>query len=204
MSQQVQELIDKIKSEGVEAARQETERIVQEARNKAQHILAEAKQKAERMTAEASQDIKKLKESTEMSLKQSSRDTVLSLRARLEEILKKIVYQEVADALKPDQLAEILERVMEKALHQKAEVASIEVALNAKDLEQLKKSFIAKLQKKIKEPINFKASDDIASGFTISFDGGKSSFDFTDESLAKYLGQFLNAQVAALVKEAHA
>ena len=57
------------------------------------------------------------------------------------------------------------------------------------------------LKKKVKEPIVFKTSDEISKGFTISFDGGKSSFDFTDESLAQYLGRFLNSQVAQLVKD---
>ena len=62
--------------------------------------------------------------------------------------------------------------------------------------------FIAKLKKELKQPIQFESDDDMETGFAISYDSGKSSFDFTDKSLAKYLSQYLNARVAELVKEA--
>ena len=78
---------------------------------------------------------------------------------------------------------------------------NIEVTLNADDLKKLKDGFIAKLQKEIKQPITFKSSDGISSGFTISFDDGKSCFDFSDASLIEYLGSYLNAKVAALLSE---
>lgn len=201
MSQQVQELIDKIKTEGVEAAATEANKITQNAKNEANKIVDDAKRKAEQIIQEAKQETKKLRESTEMSLRQSSRDMLLSLRKNIESILNRIIHEEVSASLKPEQLAEIISRVIEKALEQNMEIASVEVALHKKDLDHLTKGTLVKLQKRLKEPIEFKASDDVGGGFTISFDGGKSSFDFSNESLAQYLCSFLNTQVAKILKE---
>jgi hypothetical protein len=46
-----------------------------------------------------------------------------------------------------------------------------------------------------------RSADNIRAGFTISFDQGKSCFDFTDESLAEFLGQYLNEHVTKILKE---
>ena len=201
MSYQVQELIDKIKTDGVEAASAEAKEIKQTAKNEAKRIIEEAELKARQMIADADQETKKMRESAEISLKQSSRDMLLSLRKKIETILNRIIHEEVSGSLKSEQLAELIGLVIEKALDQKEEFDAVQVALSKNDLEHIEKGFVAKLQRKLKEPIEFKASDDIGGGFTISFDGGKSSFDFSDESLAQYLSRFLNSQVAKIVKE---
>ena len=142
-----------------------------------------------------------MRSSAEMSLKQSSRDMLLSLRQSIESVLGRIIHEEVSGALKADQLAEVLVHVIDKALDQKTDIAAVEIVMTKKDKDHLEKSLLSKLQKKIKEPITFKSSDDLSGGFTISFDSGKSSFDFSDVSLAQYLGNFLNAHVARIVKE---
>jgi V/A-type H+-transporting ATPase subunit E len=201
MSYQVQELIDKIKTEGIEAASSEAAQIKQNAQKEARRIVDEAQSHARQMVADAQQEIKKMRASAEMSLKQSSRDMLLLLRKRIEAVLNRVVHEEVSGALKPEQLIELIAVVIDKAMEQKSSFDVVDVSVNKKDLEHLQKGMIAKLQKKIKEPIEFKASDEISGGFTISFDGGKSSFDFTDHSLAQFLGQFLNTQVARIVKE---
>jgi len=201
MSQQVQELIDKIKSEGVQAAEDKAREIENQAKDQAQSIIADSKRQAEQIIVEAKQEVKKMQESTRMALKQSSRDMLLSLRKEIEQTLQKIITTQVSDTLTSENLATILEAVIQKFIEDKASDSEIVVNLNPEDLEQLKSGFIAKLQKQLKQPIKFRSSDDIGKGFSISFDAGKSAFDFTDASLAEQLGSYLNTQVADLVKE---
>lgn len=201
MSQHVQELIDKIKNEGVQAADQKAKEIEDQANKKAEEILANANREAEQIIVNAKEEVKKMQESTHMALRQSSRDTLLSLRKEIENTLHKIINNEVSDALTSDTLAEIIAAVAKGQSDGKSS-DDIIVSLNNKDQEKLKSGFMSKLQKQVKQSIKIQSSDDIGKGFTISFDSGKSSFDFTDESLAEYLGTFLNAQVADLVGEA--
>ena len=72
--------------------------------------------------------------------------------------------------------------------------------MSPKDLKELRDGFLAQLQKQFKCPVHFQASEDIGKGFTVSFDQGKSSFDFSQEALAEYLSVYLNEELAALVK----
>lgn len=198
MSQQVQELIDKIKSEGIQTAEQKAKEIEASTKAKADQIIAGAEAKAQQLIVDAKEEIKKMQESTQMALKQGSRDTILSLRKEVENILHQVIAQEVSAALSAEALANILTVVVKDYLGSKD--GDVQISLNDKDAKALKDGFLAKLQKQIKGEIKLQASGDVGRGFTISFDKGKSSFDFTDESLAQYLSNFLNAEIAALLK----
>ncbi len=201
MSQQVQELIDKIKSEGVHAAKQEADEIVKQAQDQAGQIRDNAKVASDQLLQNAREDIKKMQESTHMALKQASRDMLLALRNEIANMLTKIISSEVKDSLSSDQLASIVSEVIKGSSQEDRSTADIHVIVNTKDVKKLEESFVAKLQKQVKSKIKLKASDDIDKGFTISYDAGKSSFDFTDESLAQFLSQYLNSQVSDLLKE---
>jgi len=202
MSQQVQELIEKIKSEGIEAGQKQADDIIKEAQNKAASVIKDSKNQAQQLVLQSQEEIKKMKEAANKALQQASRDALLSLRKEIENTLKKLVYREVGASLSGQPLAEILKTVIQQTLSAAKEGPDIQFVLSPRDLDQLKNGFLTELQKELKNPIHFQSSGDISGGFTVSFDSGKSSFDFTDESLAAYLGIFLNAQVAAIVKEA--
>jgi V/A-type H+-transporting ATPase subunit E len=200
MSQQVQELIEKIKTEGMRAADQKAQEIEQQAQKNALKIIEEAKHEAQQVIARAKQETQKIQSSTQTSLKQASRDMLISLRKEIGRILQRIVAAKVSDVLTTQNLASLITEVAKKAVEDNP--AGLDVSVSAKDLQELQEGFLAQLQKEIKKPILLKASDDIGKGFVISFDQGKSNFDFTDVGLADYLGSYLNEQVAALLKEA--
>ncbi len=202
MSQQVQELIEKIKTEGLQAADQKAQEIEGEAQKNAQKIIEGAKKEAQQLIVQAKQEAQKMQASAQTSLKQASRDMLISLRKEVGGILQKIVAAKVGDVLTTQHLASIITEVAKKAVDGNQAAGGLEVAVSAKDLKELQEGFIAQLQKELKKPILLKASDDIGKGFVISFDQGKSSFDFSDVGLADYLGAYLNEQVAALLKEA--
>lgn len=202
MSQQIQELIEKIKKEGVQAADEKARHIEGQANLDAQRILAEANGQAKQIIAAANAEARRVQESTQMALKQAARDTLLALRQEIETMLGKIVQAETGAALSAEHLAEILTDMIKKFFDAQTAPGGIVVSLNPGDLKALEEHFIAKLQKQIKNAIRLQPADDLAKGFTISFDGGKSCYDFSDASLAQFLSTYLNARVAALVQEA--
>lgn len=200
MSQQVQELIDKIKLEGVQAADQKAKAIEEQAQKKAQGILNEADKRAQELLARAEENIKKKQEASRLALQQASRDTLLSLKTEIQKLLQKIVTTQVADALTTQKLADIIAEISLRAIEAKPVDSGIEIALNPKDLKEVRDGFIAKFQKQLQQPVEFKAAEDVGKGFTISFDRGKSSFDFSQEALAEYLSLYLNEEMASLLK----
>ncbi len=200
MSQQVQELINKIKKEGTEAAESEASTIKERAQADADKIISEANARAEQIVNDANAQAEKAKESGQMALKQASRDVLLSLRKEIDALLQKIIAEEVKESLSAENLANIIGNVAEAS--QKSD--NVVATLSAKDRKALEDGFIAKLQKKIKGSITFESSGDVAGGFTISFDGGKSCFEYTDKALAEYLSSHLNEQLTQILKEAGA
>ena len=202
MPQQVQELIDKIKIEGVQAADEKAKKIEEKAQTDAQKVITDANGRARQIIADATSQAKRIQESAQIALKQAARDTLLALRGEIENVLGKVISAQVSDALSPDQWAEILGEVIKKFVEAKLAEGDILVSLNSKDLAKLNDGFLAKLQKQIKNSIKLQSRDDLAKGFTISFDEGKSYFDFSDASLAEYLSTYLNTQLAALIQDA--
>mgnify|MGYP001562799493 FL=1 len=200
MSQQVQELIDKIKTEGLAAADQKAKEVEEHARRNAQGILSEANKRAQDLLLDAEEEIRKKQEASRMALQQASRDTLLSLKKEVQKLLHKVITAQVADALTPQKLSDIIAEIAHKAVDGKSADAGIEVVLSPKDLKELRDGFLAQLQKQFKGPVHFQASEDIGKGFMVSFDQGKSSFDFSQEALAEYLSVYLNEELAALLK----
>ena len=78
-------------------------------------------------------------------------------------------------------------------------MSDIKVLLGSDDLLKLKKTFISKLKEHIKNGIEFKPSANIRSGFSISFDKGKSFFDFSDEGLKEALALYLNPELKKIL-----
>jgi V/A-type H+-transporting ATPase subunit E len=200
MSQQVQELIDKIKTEGVQAAEQKAKEIEEQAKKKAQGILNEAEKRAQELLVKAEADIKKKQDASRLALQQASRDTLLSLKKEIQKLLQKIVTLQVADALTAPKLADMIAEISRKAIETQLVDRGVEVVLNPKDLKEVRDGFMAKFQKQLQQPVEFKAAEDVGKGFTISFDRGKSSFDFSQEALAGYLSVYLNEEMASLLK----
>jgi len=200
MSQQVQELINKIKTEGIDEAQKKAKAIEIQAQENAREILAKAQKDSQRLISEAEAEIKKKKESAENAVKQAARDTLLNLRQQIERLLNKIVLDGIGQALTVGELSELIHRLIEKSFEAKSTDTDIRVILSPADLEKLKKGFLTKLSDRFKEGVDFKPAEDMGHGFAISFDGGKSSFDFSDAALAEYLSTYLNPEIANLIK----
>jgi len=201
MAQQIQELINKIKSEGIDQAEKKSKQIETEAQQEAVKIVEKAKKQAEAIVIKANEEAKQIKESTQTSLKQSSRDMILILKEEINRILLGILSKEIHDSLTSDQLGEIIISAVKSYFKESSAKGEAIVQLNSKDLDKFKKGFIKKLQDKLKQSIEFQSAEDIERGFVISFDEGKSSFDCTDESLVNCLSSYLSEELKSLLKE---
>jgi vacuolar-type H+-ATPase subunit E/Vma4 len=82
------------------------------------------------------------------------------------------------------------------------DTSDINVAVNKEDLEILEKNFLSNLKEETKKKIILSPSEEISGGFTISFDSGKSCYDFTDKALAEYIGTYLKPKLNQILLEA--
>jgi vacuolar-type H+-ATPase subunit E/Vma4 len=114
-------------------------------------------------------------------------------------MLERLIKQEIRNSLTPEGLAKIISGLLKPEALAKAEAV---ISLQKEDLEALEKFFFTRLKEELRKGIVLRPEQEINAGFTISFDRGRSQFDFTDKALAEYIAGFLKPKLNQLFKEA--
>jgi V/A-type H+-transporting ATPase subunit E len=99
MDAQLQELIDRIKAEGVKSAEAEAERIRQEAQRRADEIVAEAHKSAADIVARGQAEADRFDQTSQEAVRQAARNTILSLRSQITAIFRALTETEVGKVL---------------------------------------------------------------------------------------------------------
>ena len=200
MAEEIRDLIEKINQEGIRAAEEKAHNIEAAAQQRADDILAHAMRESEEMIAAAKDRIRRDDEKGKILLNQAGRDLLLSLRKEINAMLGRIVVSEIQKTLTPKALFKLLSEVVRN--YSAGEISDITVLVNKEDLEILEKNFLYKLKEETKKKIILSPSEEISGGFTISFDSGKSCYDFTDKALAEYIGTYLKPKLNQILLEA--
>jgi len=200
MAEEIRDLIEKINQEGIRAAEEKAHNIESAAQQRADDILAHATRESEEMIAAAKDRIRRDDEKGKILLNQAGRDLLLSLRKEINAMLGRIVVSEIQKALTPEALFKLLSEVVRN--YSAGDTCDITVTVTKEDLEILEKNFLFKLKEETKKEIILSPSEEISGGFTISFDSGKSCYDFTDKALAEYIGTYLKPKLNQILQEA--
>ena len=200
MAEEIRDLIEKINQEGIKAAEEKAQYIEAAAKQRADDILAQARLEAEEMIAAAKDSIRREDEKGKTLLVQAGRDLLLSLRKEINAMLGRIVVSDIHQVLTPEALFKLLSEVVRN--FSAKEGSDITVLLNKADLEILEKIFLLQLREETRKKIILRSAEEISGGFTISFDSGKSCYDFTDKALAEYIGTYLKPKLNKILQEA--
>ncbi|MBU2258045.1 MAG: hypothetical protein KJ926_02850, partial [Candidatus Omnitrophica bacterium] len=192
-------LIEKINQEGVLAAEKKARVIEEEARLKAEEIITNARAEAQRMISLAKIEVLKDGEREKALLFQAGRDMLLLLKSQLNSMLNQVINTEIRQALNTGELFKILSNLIQNICKQHD--ASIIVSLSKEDLEKLESGFLLKLKEQTKKEIVLHPAEDIRAGFTISFDAGKSQFDFSDKALSEYISAYLKPKLKEILQK---
>lgn len=198
MAEDIKGLIEKIQQEGINAAEAQAKEIENQAGQRAGGIVKEAEKQAKQLIDNAKDEIAKMKKSANASIGQAGRDLLLSLREEINLMLEKVVVSQVRTALSPDEMSKIIITLIKEMGIVKAGEAI--VSLKEKDLKKVEGALLHNLADEVKKRVALKASGEITGGFIISYDGGKSHFDFTDKAIAEYLSLQLEPKLAKLLK----
>ncbi len=194
MAEEIKSLIEKIQKEGIDKARENAKRIEEEARAHAADIIGRAKKEADALIEKAKEESLRLNDATNAALAQSARDFLIKIKEEANAMLKKIIVSDVEKHLNYEEMSKIINVLIKE--HSKGAADNIEIIFNPKDLEKMKEHFLSRLSESLKKGITLKSSQSLSAGFTISFDAGRSYFDFSAEALAEYLSTYLNKELA--------
>ena len=201
MEIQLQELIEQIRKDGVEAAETEAQSIINAAKAEAEKIVADAKAQADKILANAKAEKEQMVRSGEDAIRQAGRNLLLSFRESVAQELKAIAGENVSAVYSSESLAQLIVNVVE-SWAQKPQAEELTVILNSSDLEKLEGTLLSALKEKMQKGVTLKANDNFDGGFRIATGNGGAYYDYSAEAVVDMLSNYLTPRVKELLKEA--
>lgn len=195
MTQDLQQLLEKIQRDGVEKAQAEATDLLAKAHAEARAIIEAAKKEAENTRAAARQDAEAFEHRAEETMRQSARDTVLNVEKAVARLLQRLLLTDVNAALSAntDLVAGLAAEAVRAYLGNKG---GIEVAAASKLADALR----AKLAKDAVNGVTIVTDEATGTGFRVLLANGRVEHTFTGNAVAESLAKQLRPRLAALMK----
>ena len=195
MTQDLQQLLEKIQRDGVDKAKAEADKLLAEARAQAKAAVESAHAQAAKVRADARQEAEAFERRAEETMRQSARDTVLNVEKAVTNLFQRLLLKEVNAAL--SEKTELVARLAAEAVRAYlGEKGGIEVAAAAKLADVLR----AELSAEAANGVTVVTDDAAGTGFRIRLANGRVEHTFTGAAVAETLAKQLRPRLAALMK----
>ncbi|MFU8780362.1 MAG: hypothetical protein ACNA71_04975 [Kiritimatiellia bacterium] len=201
MAEELQGLLDRIRTEGLDKAETEAQAILEKARQKAADIIKTAESDAARKIADADAEAGKMQQRSISAIEQAARDIILSVGDALARAFADLVQKDTSKALADDKLAPLVAEVV-KAYVQQDNTADIHVLLAPAQQEQVTAYFQKHFAEDMRKGITLKSSRGIVAGFSVVLRDQGVEHDFTGEPLTAAFMELLRPQLGEIVKNA--
>lgn len=201
MEVQLQELVDKIKKDGVAAADEKAAEIIRAAEEKAKNIIEKAEAEAQESIKKAEAEALRFQKAAESSIDQAGRNTLISFRQGLLNELNAIIKAETAKNYDSTVLKNLIPEAV-KGWVNTGNTENLSVILADKDLKELESSLSAALKDQIAKGLELKADGKISGGFRIGTKDGAAYYDFSAEAVADLFSSYLSPRTAEILKNA--
>jgi len=196
MDAKLDTLIEKLKTEGIEAARQQSDDIIDKAKKDAEQIVKKAKTDVESLVKQAETKALEFQRNSEAAIQQASRDMVLVLEEKIINLFNKTLKAKVEKSLSEDLIKSLISKIAEQIKPD----GVVDIQISDSDKSDLMKVLQSGLKDTLKNDFEIKVSNRINKGFRIGIKDEDVYYDFTDESIASSLLEFLNPTLQKLVK----
>lgn len=185
-------LLNKIRSEGVEAAKAEAASILDSAKAEAAAIVAKAKAEADALTVAAKAEAERAAQGAEATIRQAARDVLLKLGQDITALLENTLGGAVDESLKATALVTTL---VTDAVTAYIKGGAVEVVA-APDVAKALKTALA-----AQKEVTVVTDAQMGTGFRVKLAGGRVEHDFTGASVTEALAALLRPQLAQLLKD---
>ena len=201
MDVQLQELIDKIKKDGISSAEKDAKKIISDAEKQAADIVKNAEEKANQIIDSAKKETERMEKASEDAITQSGRNLLLSFHDCIVKSLSVIVKKETEKAYDKDLLKKLIPETV-KSWIANTDASDVSVLLPAKELKELESSVKTSLKSQIAKGLELKTDATLTSGFRIGSKDGQAFYDFSAEEIANLFSAYLNPKISKLMKDA--
>jgi len=200
MEIQVRELLERIRNEGIESAKQRADEILQKAQADASEIVANAKRKAEEAETEASKRIESLEAASRESLVQASRDAMIALKQSVQKFLEACLSADTSGAFDEKLAAQMIPEILRQLAQSQS--GDVEVLLSNELAKKLDSALSARLSNEISKGVTFRPYSVVDAGFRVAWNGSAAQYDFSAESIAQVLSARVNSLLGEYLKKA--
>jgi len=183
MEIQIQELVQSLRRDGIEAARQEQERILSEAKAEAKNIVAQAQQEAKQIMDASRQEIRIERQSAADDAKQAVRDALLAFKQEVQTQIDLLLAAKIQEELSGPALTELI-----RAAIAGEDLSCCEVQLNTVS-DQLR----ADLAQEIRMGLEIRPNKAISCGFRVAEKDGSGYLDCSDEEIMQILQPYFRS-----------
>ena len=198
MDVQVKELIEKIKTDGVKSAEENSSRIVSEAEKKAASIVENAEKEAAEIKSQAQNEASRMEQAGKEALKQAGRDLLLGVKKDVESLFDRVLQAGTAEVLSGDSLKDAIVAILKS--WKDGEVGDLTVLVSPDALKGMESQLNAELKSEIEKGLEIKPFSDLDAGFRISVKDGRAFYDFSDKELMELLSKYLNPALMSILE----
>ncbi len=202
MTEELQSLLERIQTEGVQRAEAEAARIVAEGQERAAGIIREAEAQAEATRRDAQADAAASGERGRIALEQAARDFLLSLQKSIEAVLRQTLCDTVGAALTPDVMAAILVRLADAYAAHDMNESRIDVLLSPQDRDAVGAIVMDKYRELVRQGLTLRPDERVDRGFKVSFVDYNLYHDFSARAVAEALAPVLKPPLCDIVRRA--
>lgn len=193
MQNKLQELTQKLYSEGLSKGKKEAEEIVVKAHEEAKEIISQAKKESEEIIQKTKKEAEEYRLKIDNEIRMASKQALTKVRQTIEElVIAKSVGQPVEESLKGD---DFLEKILIEAIRSfnpsSNEAVSLEVLLPESQKERFDTFIKNKISKELQSGLEFKFDNKTGSGFKIGPKGEGYHLSFGEVEFLGLLSQYL-------------
>ena len=191
----LKEVIEQLKKEGIEAAKKEVEKIIQDAEAKAEDIIIDAEMKAKKITNQANSEAKKTKEQLEIELERAAKTALGAFKSSIEKALVVPTIQEaLASQLESPQFMEkVLLEMVKGFVSSGFKNSDLTIILPETMQNNIGAAFLGKIKMlTASKAVNVEFDDSISFGFKIGPSGEGYVYDFSDNGLIEIFAKFIS------------
>lgn len=194
MTQDLQQLLEKINTDGVEKARTEAAKILAQANEQAKALVDAATREAAQKVSTAKEESKAFERRAEETIRQSARDTLLNVEKAVTDMLSALLLKEVKAAMNtPELVSRLAAEAVRAYISGKA---GMEVATSATLVDALRATLAAEAA----DGVTVVIDNQTGSGFKVRLAKGRIEHDFSGTAVADALAKNLRPKLAALLK----
>lgn len=204
MGETIEEFVAKLQAEGVQAGRQQADRILTQAQEQADRTVADARDQAEKIIAEANAEAQSILQRGHTELQLATRDVAMKLRESLGRAIQVVLARGAGEKLQDAEfLGKLLHEIVmmyAKADLDRKDTLAINVSADMQD--KLADWAISELRREktdgIRGGFNLKAT---LAGAGFEYNAGGATVEVTPESVVEMLSQLVGPSLRKMLAE---